>query len=124
MPAKVSENIRPMVMAEAGRGGEEVRRADVRADRRGRRLTAPGPGQGEDHHDQAQGGDHFGQEVRGGGAVLGGDADRRLGEHQVRRHRPGDAPRDLHGQVSGGGTPAQPAEKGVGEGHHRIEMRA
>ena len=39
-------------IGEAGRGGEEIRRADVGADSRGREPAAPGPGQREDHQQQ------------------------------------------------------------------------
>ena len=79
MPAKVSENIRPTSdrrVGEAGRAGEEVGGADVGADGGGGELAAPRPRQRKDHQEQAEGGDHLGEEVLGGGAMVGRDADR------------------------------------------------
>ena len=111
-------------VGEAGGGGEEVRRADVGADRRRGGPGPARPGQREDHQDQPEGGDDLGQEVGRGGAVLGGDADRGQGEHQVRDHRAADAPGHLHRQVGGGVAPGQPAERGVDERHHRVEVAA
>ena len=118
MPAKVFENIRPIGdrrVGEAGRGGEEVRGPDVGADGGGRGPAAAAAGEREDHQDQAEGGDDLGQEMRRRGPVLGGDAHRRQGEHQVRRDRAADAARYLRGQVGGGVPPAQPAERRIHE---------
>ena len=46
------------------------------------------------------------------------------GEHQVRQHRPGDAAGHLRRKVGRGVPPGQPAEGGIDEGHHRVEMAA
>src|ERR1019366_10110113 len=108
MPAKVSENIRPMVMAGLAKLVEDVKKyaAPIRADRgRGGPGTA-GAGQREDDQDQAEGGDHLGQEMRGRGPVLGGDADRVLGEHQVRRDRGGRAGAGVQGPGGPGAAAA------------------
>ena len=46
------------------------------------------------------------------------------GEHQVGHHGPADAPGHLHREIRGGVPPAQPAERSIGERHHRVEMAA
>ena len=111
-------------IGEAGRGGEEVRGADVGADSGRGGPAAAAAGEREDHQDQAESGDDLRQEVRGRGPVLDGDAHRRKGEHQVRRDRAADAARHLRGQVGGSVPPAQPAERGVHERHDRVEVAA
>src|SRR5215469_15787491 len=63
-------------VGEAGRGGEEVGRADVGADRGWGGAAAAGSRQREDDQQQAEGGDDLGQEMRWCRPVLGGDADR------------------------------------------------
>ena len=59
----------------------------------------------------------------GRGPVVGRDRHGRLGEHQVGDDRSPDAAGHLGGQVSAGIAPAQPAEGGVDERHHRVEVR-
>ena len=46
------------------------------------------------------------------------------GEHDVGHDGPADAAGDLGRKVAGGVAPAQPAEGGVDEGHHRVEVGA
>ena len=67
IPAKLLENMRPMVMAGLAKlvgGGEEVRRADVGAHRRRGTAGPAGAGEGEDHQDQPGGRDDLRQEMR------------------------------------------------------------
>ena len=111
-------------VGEAGGGGEPVRRADVGADRGRGGAGAAGPGQREDHQQQPERGDDLGQEMRSGGPVLARDAHRGQGEHQVGEHRPGGAPGHLGGEVGRGIPPGQPAERGIGERHDRVEVAA
>ena len=62
--------------------------------------------------------------MRRRGPVLGRDADRGAGEHQVRDHGPAYAARYLGGKVGRRLAPPQPAERGVREGHHRVKVTA
>jgi hypothetical protein len=54
----------------------------------------------------------------------GADRDGALGEHQVCQDRAADAPGDLRRQVGQGVPPGQSAERGVDDGHDRVEVRA
>ena len=73
---------------------------------------------------QPERGDDLGEEVGRRGPVLGGELERRLGEHDVGHHGAEDAARDLRRQIGGGVPPAHPAERRVDEGHHRVEVAA
>ena len=64
------------------------------------------------------------KQVRGRGAVVGRDADRREGEHRVRGDRSGDAAGHLGRDVGEGVAPAQAAEAGVDERDDRVEVGA
>jgi hypothetical protein len=127
IPAKVAENIRPTVMAGLARLVEDVKKyaapmyaptaagaVMLRPDRASAKITK----------EQAEGSDDLGQEMGGRGPVLPGYAHGGPGERRVRDHGPAGAPRDLRREVSGGVPPGQAAERGVGEGHHRVEMTA
>ena len=73
---------------------------------------------------QPERGDDLGEEVRARRPVLGRDADRGLGEHEVGDHRAADAAGHLGRQVGDGVAPGQPTEGRVDEGDDRVEMRA
>jgi hypothetical protein len=66
MPAKVSEKIRPTLIAGLAKlvAGEEVGGADVGADRGRSEATPPGSCQREDQQQQAEGRHHLGEQVR------------------------------------------------------------
>ena len=71
MPATVSESMRPRAMAGLAKLVELVKvgGADVGADGGWYGGCSSGAGEGEDHEQQSQGGDHLGERVCGGGAV-------------------------------------------------------
>jgi hypothetical protein len=56
--------------------------------------------------------------------VLARDGHRGQREHQVRQHRPGGAPGHLRRKVGRGVPPGHPAEEGIDERHHRVEVAA
>ena len=65
MPANVSENMRPTVIAGLAKlveRREPVRGADVGADGGRRDVAAAGPGEGEDDQEQPGGRDHLRQQ--------------------------------------------------------------
>ena len=100
IPAKVSENMRPMViagLAKLRRAGEQVGGADVGADR-GRRASRARPvrAQGEDHEHQPERRDDLGEQVRAGSrGGASDDADRGQREHTLASTAPRDAAGDL-----------------------------
>ena len=112
-------------VGEAGGGGEPVRRADVGADRRrgGPAPARTGPGRRSPAAARAvamTSDRKCAPEARClAEMVTAGSANIRFAAH-----RPGDAAGHLRGQVRGGVPPGQPAERGVGEGHHRVEVAA
>ena len=55
--------------------------------------------QGEDHQHQPDGGHNLGEPVRPRGPVLGRDGDGGLGEHDIGKDRPTDAPDNLERQI-------------------------
>ena len=60
--------------------------------------------------------------MTGRGPMLCRDADRGLGEHQIRQHGPADASGDLNRKVGQRRRPRDATEEGVDEGHHGVEV--
>ena len=80
MPANVSENIRPMVIAGLAKlvgAGEEVRSADVGGDDRRGEVSTPGSREGEEDEDQSRSREDLREQVTGRGAVGGAPQHRR-----------------------------------------------
>jgi hypothetical protein len=121
MPAKVSENVRPIVIAGlaklVGAAGEEVGRADVRADGRWGVSGAAGTSEREDDQNQSSRRHDLGDKMRPGHAMLPAERDGLATKHDVRQHGAGDATSDLGRQIGSSGTPRHPTEGGVDEGH-------
>ena len=124
MPAKLLENIRPLVIAGFAKLAELVKKYAAPMYRRlPRRLTRRvGAGQREDDEHQSERRDDLGDEMAAGDAVVGGDAQRCVSVHDVGRDRAGGAAGDLRGKVGGGGPPTKAAERGVDERDDRVEV--
>src|SRR5215475_7828080 len=116
-------------VGEGGGGGEPVRRADPGAHRPRHMLEAAGPGQGDDHEQQPGGSNDLAEQNPCAAAVMVGRAEGGLGEHGISKGGPGDGPGDLAGDDGDGlaqavATGSAAAEKPVGGGDNRVEVRA
>ena len=126
IPANVSDNVLAAVtrrVGEARRRCEEVRAADVRADRERRGGRAARSDDAEHDEQQAEGCDDFREPEAASGSLLRRQLDHRLGEHEVAEDGAGRTASDLRGDVRGGVACRQPADRAVHERDDGIEVR-
>ena len=126
MPANVSLNTRPMVIAGFAKLVELVKKyaAPMYAPTAGGPGGASGAHEGEDHQDETSRGHDLREQVAAGDAIGRAPGDGGFCEHQVRENRARDAAEDLRGNVAGDVRDRAPAERGVDERDDRVEVRA
>ena len=110
-------------VGEGGGRREPIGRADIEADRRGKRIR-PETETAENGRDQPERGDEFAEPLAEAGPRRRRKLDRLEAEHQMRRHRAETSARDLRHDIEQRRTAFDLAAEQHHQRHRRIELGA